>query len=232
MDIGDWLHTLNLSQYEAAFRENSVDMDVLSSLTVEDLKDLGVTAVGDRRRLLNAITALRPGAENVGAQSTEEPPAERRQLTVMFCDLAGSTALSNRLDPEDLGVVVRAYQSTVQSTISRFGGFIARYVGDGVLIYFGWPGAHETDAESAVRAALSIIDAVNESPIHGERLSIRIGIATGLVVVGSSIGERADRGSELRSARRRTAPPGCNRWPSRTRSRHRRWHAPVGGGSL
>ena len=107
----------------------------------------------------------------------------------MFCDLAGSTALSTRLDPEDLGVVVRAYQSTVQSTISRFGGFIARYVGDGVLIYFGWPGAHETDAESAVRAALAIIAAVNESPIHGERLSIRIGIATGLVVVGSSIGE-------------------------------------------
>ena len=190
MDIVDWLHTLNLGQYEAAFRENSVGMDVLPSLTGDDLKDIGVNAVGDRRRLLNAIAALRSEAENVGAaQNTEEPLAERRQLTVMFCDIAGSTALSTRLDPEDLSAVVRAYQSTVRSTISRFGGFIARYVGDGVLIYFGWPEAHETDAESAVRAALAVIAAVNESPIHGERLSIRIGIATGLVVVGSPIGE-------------------------------------------
>jgi class 3 adenylate cyclase len=137
--------------------------------------------------------ALRPGAENVGAQNTEEPLAERRQLTVMFCDIAASTALSTRLDPEDLSAVVRAYQSTVRSTISRFGGFIARYVGDGVLIYFGWPEAHETDAESAVRAALAVIAAVTESPIHGEHLSIRIGIATGLMVVGSPIGEGDSR---------------------------------------
>lgn len=189
MDVADWLRTLNLGRYEAVFRENSVGMDVLPSLTVDDLKDLGVNAVGDRRRLLNAIAILRPGTDRVGAQTTEEPPAERRQLSVMFCDIAGSTALSTRLDPEDLSVVVRAYQSTVRSTISRFGGFIARYVGDGVLIYFGWPEAHETDAESAVRAALAVIVAINENPIHGERLSIRIGIATGLVVVGSPIGE-------------------------------------------
>jgi class 3 adenylate cyclase len=130
-----------------------------------------------------------PVAEDLGGQNAEEPLAERRQLTVMFCDIAGSTALSTRLDPEDLSVVVRSYQSIVRSTLSRFGGFIARYVGDGVLIYFGWPEAHETNAESAVRAALAVIAAVNESPIHGESLSIRIGIATGLVVVGSPIGE-------------------------------------------
>jgi class 3 adenylate cyclase/tetratricopeptide (TPR) repeat protein len=189
MNVADWLRTLGLGQYEAAFRENSVGMDVLPKLTADDLKDLGVNAVGDRRRLLDAIAALRASAERVGTQNTEEPPAERRQLSVMFCDISGSTALSNRLDPEDLSAVVRAYQSAVRSTISRFGGFIARYVGDGVLIYFGWPEAHETDAENAVRAALAVIAAVNESPIHGERLSIRIGIATGLVVVGSPIGE-------------------------------------------
>ena len=164
MDIADWLRTLNLNRYEAAFRENSVGMDVLPSLTADDLKDLGVNAVGDRRRLLNAIAALRPGAEGFAAQNTEEPLAERRQLTVMFCDIAGSTALSTRLDPEDLSAVVRAYQSAVRSTISRFGGFIARYVGDGVLIYFGWPEAHETDAESAVRAALAVIAAVDREP--------------------------------------------------------------------
>jgi class 3 adenylate cyclase len=167
MDVADWLRTLHLGQYETAFRENSVGMDVLPSLTADDLKDLGVNAVGDRRRLLNAIAALRPGTDRVGAQHTEEPPAERRQLTVMFCDIAGSTALATRLDPEDLSAVVRAYQSTVRSTISRFGGFIARYVGDGVLICFGWPEAHETDAERPVRAALAVIAAVTESPIHG-----------------------------------------------------------------
>jgi class 3 adenylate cyclase len=107
----------------------------------------------------------------------------------MFCDISGSTALSTRLDPEDLSGVVRAYQTCVRSTITRFGGFIARYVGDGVLIYFGWPEAHETDAEIAVRAALAVIAAVGESPLHGQHLSIRVGIATGLVVVGAPIGE-------------------------------------------
>ncbi len=135
MDVADWLRALNLGQYEAAFRENSVGVDVLSTLTAEDLKDLGVMAIGDRRRLLNAIATLRADAESVGAQNTEEPLAERRQLTVMFCDIAGSTALSTRLDPEDLSALVRAYQSSVRSTILRFGGFIAR--GDGVMIYFG-----------------------------------------------------------------------------------------------
>jgi class 3 adenylate cyclase/tetratricopeptide (TPR) repeat protein len=189
MNVADWLRTLGLGQYEAAFRENSVGMDVLPNLTAGDLKDLGVNAVGDRRRLLHAIAALRPGGEHDGPQNAEEWLAERRQLTVMFCDIAGSTALSTRLDPEDLSVMVRLYQSIVRSTLSRFGGFIARYVGDGVLIYFGWPEAHETNAESAVRAALAVIAAVNENPIHGESLSIRIGIATGLVVVGAPIGE-------------------------------------------
>jgi class 3 adenylate cyclase/tetratricopeptide (TPR) repeat protein len=196
MDVVDWLRALDLGQYEETLRENLVSMDLLPSLTADDLKELGVNTVGDRRRLLNAISALRARTEQNSAGPTASIPnddrqhtAERRQLSVMFCDISGSTALSTRLDPEDLSAVVRAYQSTVRTTIARFGGFIARYVGDGVLIYFGWPEAHETDAESAVRAALAVIAAISQSPVHGEKLSIRIGIATGLVVIGAPIGE-------------------------------------------
>ena len=195
MDVATWLHELGLAQYAAAFIENSVSVDLLPSLTADDLKDLGVSAVGHRRRLLNAIAALSAAAAPAGGEHTEQPKsawpdvAERRQLSVMFCDISGSTALSTRLDPEDLSAVVRAYQTCVRATITSFGGFIARYVGDGVLIYFGWPEAHETDAEIAVRAALAVIAAVGQSPLHGEHLSIRIGIATGLVVVGAPIGE-------------------------------------------
>jgi class 3 adenylate cyclase len=161
MDVADWLRALGLGQYEAAFRENSVTPDLLLSLTPEDLKDLGITAVGHRRRLLDAIAALRVDAE-VGrdpqAASADHPPqstAERRHISVMFCDLMDFTPLSSRLDPEDLSMVIRGYQACVAKTIARFGGFIARYVGDGVLIYFGWPEAREADAERAVRAALS-----------------------------------------------------------------------------
>jgi class 3 adenylate cyclase len=142
MDVVDWLRALDLGQYEETFRENLVSMDLLPSLTADDLKELGVNTVGDRRRLLNAISALRARTEQNSAGPTASIPnddrqhtAERRQLSVMFCDISGSTALSTRLDPEDLSAVVRAYQSTVRTTIARFGGFIARYVGDGVLIY-------------------------------------------------------------------------------------------------
>ena len=143
MDIGDWLRALDLGQYEAAFRENSVTPELLPRLTPEDLKDLGITPVGHRRRLLDAIAALRaratraddPQADGATAgrsQASLQSAAERRQLTVMFCDIQGSTALSTRLDPEDLSELVRAYQSCVKATIASFGGFIARYVGDGI----------------------------------------------------------------------------------------------------
>jgi class 3 adenylate cyclase/predicted ATPase len=198
MNVADWLRALGLGQYEAAFRENSVTADLLPNLTPEDLKDLGIRLVGHRRRLLDAISALRTDAdlaEHPRATSAERPrtaqqsTAERRQLSVMFCDLIDSTPLSSRLDPEELSAVIRGYQARVAAIIPRFGGFIARYVGDGILIYFGWPEAHETDAESAVRSALAVIAAVNESPVHGQHLSVRIGIATGVVVVGSPIGE-------------------------------------------
>jgi class 3 adenylate cyclase/tetratricopeptide (TPR) repeat protein len=197
MDVADWLRTLDLGQYEAAFRENSVTVDLLANLTSEDLKDLGITSVGHRRRLLDAIVALRadagrasdpPGTTADHPRPSQQSSAERRHISVMFCDVAGFTALSSRLDPEDLSAVIRGYQSCVATTISRFGGFIARYVGDGVLIYFGWPEAGEADAERAVRAALAVIAEIGQAPIGNEKLHIRIGIATGLVVVGEPIG--------------------------------------------
>src|SRR3954447_16695030 len=162
MDVGAWLREFGLDQYEAAFRENGVDAEVLPTLTGEELKDIGVSLIRHRRRLLEAIAALRSTAMPAEAPAevsltssiaptaqpdTSETTAERRPLSVMFCDLIGSTALSARLDPEDLREVIRSYQACVASTIQRFNGFIARYVGDGVLIYFGWPEAHEIDAE-------------------------------------------------------------------------------------
>ena len=124
----------------------------------------------------------------VGSIARSRAIAERRQLSVMFCDLAGSTALSARLDPEDLSTIIRAYQSRVTTAVARSGGFVARYVGDGVLVYFGWPAAHESNAEQAVRAALAVIEAVAQAPVGTASLQVRIGIATGLVVVGEPIG--------------------------------------------
>ena len=195
MDVGGWLRRLGLEQYEASFRENKIDDMVLPRLTAEDLKDLGVEFVGHRRKLLDAIAALRevsaptsplsdaPLAIETAAKDT----AERRQVTVMFCDLVGSTALSARMDPEDLREVISAYQKCVAETVRRFGGFVAKYMGDGVLVYFGYPQAHEDDAERAVRAGLELIAAVAalKSPVS---LQTRVGIATGLVVVGDLIG--------------------------------------------
>jgi class 3 adenylate cyclase len=195
MDIGGWLRRLGLEDYEAAFRDNNVDETVLPSLTAEDLKELGVGSVGHRRKLLDAIAALRAEADGPTPLSDAAPArdeatkdsAERRQVTVMFSDLVGSTALSARLDPEDLREVISAYQRCVAATVRRFGGFVARYMGDGVLIYFGYPGAHEDDAERAVRSGLALIDAVAALPAP-EPLQVRIGVATGIVVVGDLLG--------------------------------------------
>jgi class 3 adenylate cyclase/predicted ATPase len=193
MDVAAWLRKLGLEQYEPAFRANEIDAGVLPRLTVEDLKDLGVTLVGHRRLLLDAITALRaeaPVAVKVTASRDALVPgdAERRQLTVMFCDLVGSTALSTRLDPEDLREVIGAYHRAVTEIIDGFDGFVSRYMGDGVLVYFGYPQAHEDDAERAVRAGLSAIDAVGRLDVKSVKLQARVGIATGLVVVGDLIG--------------------------------------------
>src|SRR6476646_2394615 len=200
MDVGGWLRKLGLEQYEAAFRENKIDDTVLPSLTAEDLSDLGVGFVGDRRRLLDAIAAVRaeasaptplsdaPLATDKAAQDT----AERRQVTVMFSDLVGSTALSTHMDPEDLREVISAYQRCVAETVQRFGGYVAKYMGDGVLIYFGYPQAHEDDAERAVRAGLDLVAAVGALKTHAT-LQTRVGIATGLVVVGDLIGSGASQ---------------------------------------
>src|SRR6516164_781941 len=169
MDLGGWLRRLGLEQYEAAFRENEIDGTVLPSLTAEDLKDLGVGIVGHRRKLLDAIAALSADASAKARSLGGAPPitsnpakdtAERRQVTVMFSDLVGSTALSARLDPEDLREVIAIYHKCAAEIVRRFGGFVSQYLGDGVLIYFGYPQAHEDDAERAVRAALELITAV------------------------------------------------------------------------
>jgi class 3 adenylate cyclase len=188
LDIGTWLHGLGLQQYEQAFRDNAIDAAVLPELTADDLKDLGVSLVGHRRKLLAAIAVLRSDIAAASKPPSLAPDAERRQLTVMFCDLVGSTALSARLDPEDLREVIVAYHRAVAAILTGFDGFVSRYMGDGVLVYFGYPQAHEDDAERAVRAGLGAIDAVGRLDVKSVKLQTRVGIATGLVVVGDLIG--------------------------------------------
>ena len=203
MDVVVWLRGLGLGQYEAAFRENDIDETVLSGLTHENLKELGVTSLGHRLKLLDSVAALRTDAEVKGPSAdpaiapsapsvSPEDRAERRQVTVMFSDLVGSTALSARMDPEDLREVISAYQKCVAETVQRFGGFVAKYMGDGVLIYFGYPQAHEDDAERAVRAGLELVASVSALKTHAP-LQTRVGIATGLVVVGDLIGSGASQ---------------------------------------
>ncbi|MGD0532772.1 MAG: adenylate/guanylate cyclase domain-containing protein [Methyloceanibacter sp.] len=180
--IAEWLAKIGLERYAAAFADNDVDVTVLRHLTDGDLEKIGVS-LGHRRRMLAAIAELAGAApatpEPVAA--TEQKPqesAERRQVTVMFSDLVGSTALSARMDPEDLREVISAYQRCVAETVRRFGGFVAKYMGDGVLVYFGYPQAHEDDAERAVRAGLELVAAVSalKSPVF---LQTRVGIAAG-----------------------------------------------------
>src|SRR5689334_7638823 len=205
MDVAAWLRALGLDQYDAAFRENAVDAEVLPTLTADDLKDLGVTLVSHRRRLLDAVAKLQnDSASSQAAEPSGDHPAstqaenvvsqagERRQLTVMFCDLVGSTALSEKLDPEELRDLLHAYRTLCGDVIARYDGFVARYVGDGILTYFGWPQAHEDDAERAVRAALEIVQTARRAS-STEALSVRLGIATGPVVVGepAGVGEQA-----------------------------------------
>jgi class 3 adenylate cyclase/predicted ATPase len=188
MNIAAWLRGLGFQQYEQAFRDNAIDAAVLPELTADDLKELGVSLVGHRRKLLAAIAALRRGVDGAPDPVAGNATAERRQLTVMFCDLVGSTALSARLDPKDLREVIAAYHRAVAEIIARSEGFVSRYMGDGVLVYFGYPQAHEDDAERAVRAGLGAIDAVSRLEIKSVKVQARVGIATGLVVVGDLIG--------------------------------------------
>ena len=188
-DLAHWLEKLGMSEYAERFAANDIDIEVVGDLTDADFDRLGVS-LGHRRKLLKALAAGVPtGAEAPPGKSAPES-AERRQVTVMFSDLVGSTALSARMDPEDLREVISAYQKCVAETVSHFGGFVAKYMGDGVLVYFGYPQAHEDDAERAVRAGLELIQAVGGLK-SGAPLQTRVGIATGLVVVGDLIGSGA-----------------------------------------
>jgi SAM domain (Sterile alpha motif)/Adenylate and Guanylate cyclase catalytic domain len=163
MDVGDWLRSLGLGQYEALFRENEIDAEVLPELSEADFEKVGIP-LGHRKRLVKAIAGL-----SVATSASRPPPvavsgppadaAERRQLTVMFCDLVGSTAMSARLDPEDMRGIIGAYHKCCATLITSHGGFVAKYMGDGVLAYFGYPQAHEHDAERAVRTGLAIVEA-------------------------------------------------------------------------
>jgi class 3 adenylate cyclase len=235
--IADWLKILGMSEYAERSAKNHIDLSVLPELTDQHLEKLDI-ALGDRLKILRAIREL--SAEAVAQRTAPAAPvlqgsAERRQLTVMFCDLVGSTPLSGRVDPEDLRGIIRAYHRCCTELIERNGGFVAKYMGDGVLAYFRYPQAHEHDAERAVRAALNLVEAVPKLATHaGLPLQVRVGIATGLVVVGDLIGagaaqEQAVVGETEPSrplpgvgrARRRchrcvhTAP---NRWPSSRQS--------------
>jgi len=193
--IAEWLEKLGMSEYERCFAENRVDFSVLHDLTDQDLKDLGIV-LGDRRKMLRAIgelprvsIAATAPSMLVAAQPVQSDSAERRQLTLMFCDLVGSTALSARLDPEDVRGIIRSYQRCCTELVERNGGFVARYMGDGMLAYFGYPQAHEHDAERAVLAGPTIVDAVPKlDAAAGSPLQVRVAIATGLVVVGDLIG--------------------------------------------
>src|SRR5271166_3785845 len=182
VDIGIWLRGLGLERYEPAFRDNAIDAEVLPELNEADLEKLGVL-LGHRKRLLRAIDERRitrlPAPAAPEAASSHADRAERRQLTVMFCDLVGSTELSARLDPEDLREVVGAYHRAVAETVAGFDGFVAKYMGDGVLVYFGYPRAHEDDAERAARAGLGVVDAVGRLDVKSVTLQARGQIPTG-----------------------------------------------------
>ncbi|HEX2217377.1 MAG TPA: AAA family ATPase [Gemmatimonadales bacterium] len=199
-DIGEWLKGLGMGQYAAVFAENAIDAEVLPELTDADLRELGLP-LGHRKRLLRAIAGLsaepesaRSATATAATPPATAPEAERRQLTVLFCDLVGSTALSARLDPEEMGAIIRRYQGCVAEVIGRWDGHVAKYMGDGVLVYFGYPTAHEDDPERAVRAGLELVEAVGRLGAgDGATLAVRVGIATGLVMVGDLIGEGAAR---------------------------------------
>jgi class 3 adenylate cyclase len=224
MDIGAWLRSLGLEQYEQAFRDNAVGGEILPKLTADDLKDIGVTLVGHRRKMLDSIAALHetdePLLSSKSGPELSPPPsqAERRQLTVMFVDLVGSTALARRLDPEEMSQVLRGYQDAVARVVARFEGHVAKFMGDGVLAVFGWPRAQEDAAERAVWAGLAIATSFGDlAAPSGSPLVARVGIATGLVVV-------ATWWAMARLRRRRwlgkppTSPHACNKARSRERS--------------
>jgi len=246
-DIAFWLKGLGLERYADAFAANEIDLDTLPELTEGDLKELGLP-IGPRRRILNAILALGTAPSAPGetiaanpssianvplARESFEAQAERRQVTVAFCDLVGSTELTARSDPEDAREIIAAYRACVVEEVKRFDGLIAQYLGDGVLIYFGYPHAHEDDTQRAVRTGLDVVKAVRALKLRANvRLNARVGIATGL----ASRGWRANGGASIGRAGRgwRDAEPSCTATSHGTarRSARRRNHAKACWGSL
>jgi class 3 adenylate cyclase/predicted ATPase len=197
-DLDSWLEAHGLMRYAPLFRQHEIDLDVLPELSADDLRELGIP-LGDRKRLLNAIPGLTPAEATRAIPGATGPAAaaERRRMTIAFCDIVGSTRLAGRLDPEELGDVMRNFQRTCLDVVGRWDGYVSKFLGDGAVILFGWPRAHEYDAERAVHAVLELVDAVSRIPAGaGERLQARAGIATGLVVVGDvgseGAGQRTD----------------------------------------
>src|SRR5262247_1929096 len=191
--IAEWLASIGLSEYAQRFADNAIDLSVIRDLTEQDLKDLGVL-LGHRRKILRAIAELDGVAPASIEPAVSDDEAERRHLTVMICDLVGSTALSTRLDPEDTRAVIDAYHAACARITRTYDGFLAEFRGDGILVYFGYPIAHEDDAERTVRAGLDIIAAVGRLETRAaELLAVRIGIATGVVLIGDFSGEGALR---------------------------------------
>ncbi|MBT4487804.1 MAG: AAA family ATPase [Rhodospirillaceae bacterium] len=192
-DIRQWLEEIGLGGYADAFEENLITFDHLALLSNEDLKELGVIPIGHRKTFSSAVAKLNGNRDTAKIADTSRQSSsivERRQLTVMFCDLVGSTALSRRLDPEDLRDVMQHYQDSAAAAVKRYGGHVAKYLGDGVLAYFGWPQAYEDQAERAVHAGLFAVNAINDIKVGGiDTLAARVGIATGQVVVGDLVGE-------------------------------------------
>ena len=222
-DIAAWLEHLGLTKYTPIFSENELELADLSELSDDDLKEIGLP-LGPRRRILKAIRARDVG-DRVPRESTGDDAAdahthveaERRQLTVMFCDLVGSTALSQKLDPEDYREIIGSFQKTVSEAVRRFDGYVAKYLGDGVLAYFGYPQAHEDDAELAVRGALASVSAVGRlKGTPDDWLEVRVGIATGLVVAGDIVDEDVSEIATISGATpnlaarlQAAAEPGC-----------------------
>src|SRR4029453_5698489 len=192
--IAEWLASIGLSEYAQSFADNGIDLSVLPDLTEKDLKARGVLL---RHQMRRGIAGFDPAALAPAETAIEPVPrdeAERRHLTVLFCDLVGSTALSARLDPEDMRQVIAAYHTRIREVVGQYHGVVARYMGDGALVYFGYPHAHEDDAEQATRAGLALVDAMpNLQKNVDVALQVRIGIATGTVVVGDLlIGEGSE----------------------------------------
>jgi class 3 adenylate cyclase len=232
VDVASWLRELGLERYEAAFRENDVGAEVLCDLTAEDLEGLGVVTIGHRRRLLVAIAALRSEGPSsgdpvqlysdlpispTGNSGSSETTAERRPLSVMFCDLIGSTALSSRLDAEDLQEIIRTYQACVTATIQQFDGFIARYVGDGVLIYFGWPEARRPMQNVPCVPASPLPQPSVKNLLAAKRSMFVLALRPDLWSSASSLA-LAIRANRRRLVRPQTLRHACRAWPGRVRS--------------